>query len=114
MGPAGIYNYDVTLPGFDPTSFVATRLVMGQYLYGHSGATAVFAGFAYTDYNQICACGGYLTTDGQIVEDPSGSVPPPYANWLVKPSTANSEGGFFYTECCQPIEVDISVVGGHN
>jgi hypothetical protein len=118
MGAPGEYTYQVSAPGFDPTSFAVARLVMGQYLYGTSGATAVFAGFAHTGYAQVgCACGGSPTGDGQIVAQPAANVPPPYAAWLVKPSSNQpyiTQGGFFYTECCQPIEVDISVVGGHN
>jgi hypothetical protein len=88
--------------------FVPTKLVMGQQVWGKSGATAIEALFAYTGYDTTPwnAQGGpnyrNLSTDGVVTL--GGGAPPPYANWVVKPTNdVNGTGGLFFTECCLPL-----------
>jgi hypothetical protein len=119
MGAVGDHSFAVTGPSFILTSFQPYRVTMGQLLYGHSGATAIFASFANNQvaYDTLCIPGplgtscanlyGQLTGDGSVVPQPSPGVPPPYANWIVRPSAHNSNGGVFYTECCRPLHIDI-------
>jgi hypothetical protein len=95
------------------STFKPNVWVMGQYLFGTKGASAHTATFENNLYSTIprvvnCACVPYnpltpkdavfLTKDGTLVSRGA----PPYAGWDVRPHVANSEGGSFYAECCQP------------
>jgi hypothetical protein len=94
------------------STFKPTVWVMGQYLYGTKGASARTADFINNLYSTIprMNCVGceaapltlkdavFLTKDGTLVSRGA----PPYAGWDVRPHVANSEGGSFYAECCQP------------
>jgi hypothetical protein len=87
--------------------FVPTRLILGQVLWGKSGANAIEALYAYTSYettpwNAQVFVAVPLTTNGIV--SPLAGAPPPYANWVVKPTNdVQVSGGLFFTECCAPL-----------
>jgi hypothetical protein len=113
-GAVGDNTIMVTPPGFDLSSFVPVTWSMGQYIYGHSGATADYGAITNNQIAMSCVplplgCAliyGRLTRDGTIIVQTRSGAPPPYANWLLKPSTS-SRGGLLYVECCRPLHIDI-------
>jgi hypothetical protein len=94
------------------TTFTPDVWMMGQILVGKSGATAGTAYFSQNLYSTAPSPRGYrdpitpleptnasyLTSDGSSVS----TGQPPYAGWDPKPVAPNTEGGTFWTECCQP------------
>ncbi len=73
------------------------EIQLGQELAGTTGAFAgavLFINNAWLDQTGVWR---WQTDDGGVK-----SQQPPYAGWIQTPSTADSTGGTFFTECCLP------------
>jgi hypothetical protein len=116
-GAVGDNTFKITPVGFDLSSFVPVTWSMGQYIYGHSGATADYGAITNNLIATTCVPAGIgslecllryvrLTRDGAVIVQTRSGAPPPYANWLAKPSRS-STGGLLYVECCRPLHIDI-------
>lgn len=87
--PSNIYNGTSTANSMSPTD-----VVIGQELFGTSGASAPTANFVDNEYINTSGGGVYFTT----APNPQQSSPV-HAVWAVKPASGNS-GGKLQTYCC--------------
>jgi hypothetical protein len=95
-------TFDSTHVGVSP--FHPDYILIGQVVYGTTGATAPFATFTNIYYTYANANGGGgggpLTEAGVSPVEVVTVNHPTDANWYIHPSASDPGGGAFYTACC--------------